>query len=56
MQYRTIPPYAPECARAAKVANPREEKRRRAALAAGMLLVPFLTFGIVLGFFLITTY
>lgn len=36
--------------------SPRAEKRRRAALAAGMLLVPFITFGAVLGLFLITTY
>ncbi len=38
------------------MAGPRAEKRRRAALAAGMLLVPFITFGAVLGLFLITTY
>ncbi len=39
-----------------QMAGPRAEKRRRAALAAGMLLVPFITFGAVLGLFLITTY
>jgi hypothetical protein len=54
MHYRAIPPYVYE--RATQGTISRAEKRRRAALAAGMLLVPFLTFGIVLGFFLITTY
>jgi hypothetical protein len=58
MNYRYAPAFPPRRARDGRPGSPvpassREEKRRRAALAAGMLLVPLLSFGGVLGLYLV---
>jgi hypothetical protein len=56
MNYRYAPAFPPRRGRGGRMGVPassREEKRRRAALAAGMLLVPLLSFGGVLGLYLV---
>ena len=57
MHYRYMLPFPHELARDAKggiqIPVSSEEKRRRAALAAGMLLVPFITLGTMFGLYLI---
>ena len=57
MHYRYMLPFPHELARDAKggiqIPVSGEEKRRRAALAAGMLLVPSITLGTMFGLYLI---
>ena len=60
MHYRYMPSFPHELARDAKggiqIPVSGEEKRRRAVMAAGMLLVPFVSVAVVAGlFFLLTT-
>ena len=56
MMHRYAPPIPPRLVREPRVGHAclvtRKEDRRGAALAAGMLLVPFLSFGGVLALYL----
>jgi hypothetical protein len=56
MMHRYAPSISTKLAREPRVGHPclvtRKEKRRGAALAVGMLLVPFLSFGSVLALYL----